>query len=227
MQGSRMFSWVEQSEMDGSIHTSRQAWQALLTRLSLEDKTGTYRQLVNAYTGNDRHYHSLTHIADCLTQLSENRELAERPDEVALALWFHDAVYNWRSSTNEADSAEWAGRFLSQQDGDETLANRVQKLIMATCHGATMTAHLDRDEALIGDIDLSILGRDAETYNEFEAGIRREYRWVPKPIYRRKRREVLQWFLGRERIYLTDAFDKLYGAPARANLKRAIAALRS
>lgn len=205
--------------------TTAENWLALLARLELEDASGTYDALVGAYTARSRHYHSLVHIADCLEQLSEHLALAEQPDEIALALWFHDAIYNWRSSTNEADSADWALRFLSGQNADASLGERIAALIMATCHGAGDAGGLAGDAALIVDIDLSILGRDHETYDRFEANIRKEYRWVPLPVYRTKRREVLHWFLDRERIFLTDVFEDKFGAVARENLERAIAGL--
>ena len=47
------------------------------------------------------------------------------------------------------------------------------------------------------DIDLSILGRNRQDYDLFEERVRKEYKWVPGPLYRRKRIEVLESFLKR------------------------------
>lgn len=82
------------------------------------------------------------------------------------------------------------------------------------------------DETLVVDIDLSILGRDAPRYDEFEQRVRKEYRWVPLVLYRRKRIEILESFLKRPRIYGTDHFHARYEEQARRNLQRAIQTLR-
>ena len=73
------------------------------------------------------------------------------------------------------------------------------------------------------DIDLSILGRAPDVFEKYEADIRQEYRWVPSVIYNRKRADVLDSFLQRERIYLTQPFFDKYEKPARENIEKSIA----
>ena len=130
----------------------------------------------------------------------------DRSDTLGLAFWFHDAVYNWRSKTNEADSAAWATEFLKGCDAPEELASNVHGLIMATQH--FVPEPLVGDQQLMVDIDLSILGRETEVYDRYEAAIRKEYKWVPNVTYRRERRKVLRSFLDRDRIFLNDRFYK-------------------
>ncbi len=72
------------------------------------------------------------------------------------------------------------------------------------------------------DIDLSILGADAETYAAFEVAVRREYRIVPMFIYRKKRMEVLKSFLQRPHIYHNEPFQSEREQQARVNLSNAI-----
>jgi len=196
-------------------------WRALLDRLGLSDLNAiTYAKLVAAYSKPDRHYHSLDHIADCLDQLDACALPAEQSDPIALALWFHDAVYNWRSKTNEADSATWAGEFLNGCDAAQELSTHVIGFIMATRH--FVPEPLVGDQFLIVDIDLSILGRAPDVYDRYEVAIGEEYKWVPKVTYRRERRAVLRSFLERDTIFQTDRFKERFDVPARENLQRAI-----
>jgi predicted metal-dependent HD superfamily phosphohydrolase len=94
---------------------------------------------------------------------------------------------------------------------------------MATRHEALATMP---DAQFVVDIDLSILGATEEAYSRFEENVRKEYRWVPSMIFRRKRAEILQSFLARPTIYSTKPFQARYEAQARRNLESAVAALR-
>jgi predicted metal-dependent HD superfamily phosphohydrolase len=207
----------------GSSRASLAEWIELLGRLGLPASESAYRQLANAYGGPGRYYHNLAHVDDCLDQLTKLELDRADADDLAVALWFHDAVYDWRSSTNEADSARLATRFLTTSGASARLVTVVNELIMATRHSTELAP--SGLSAVISDIDLSILGRDAVDYDRYEAAIAQEYRWVPGPIYRQGRRKILQSFLDRPSIFRTQRFAHAYEAPARANLARAITAL--
>jgi predicted metal-dependent HD superfamily phosphohydrolase len=62
----------------------------------------------------------------------------------------------------------------------------------------------------------------AERFDEYDRQVRREYRYVPQFVYRPKRRQVLESFLARGRIYTTAAYFDALEQQARANLTRAI-----
>ncbi len=199
-------------------------WKELMARLGLPKSMGTYERLVRAYAEPHRHYHTTEHICACLRQLDGVRDRVGCPDDVELALWFHDAIYDTASSQNELESARWAQRFLLQAGADASWAERIRSHIMATCHASEPET---QDAAWVVDIDLSILGRDEPAYDRFEKAIRAEYVWVPLALYRRKRAEILASFLARRFIYFTEPFKETLEAPARRNLTRAIAALTS
>ena len=145
------------------------------------------------------------------------RALAERPDEVELALWFHDAIYDIKGHHNEQRSADWARDALRDAGVDTGSAQRVHDLVMATRHTAVPSA---QDERLLVDIDLSILGAERARFDECEQQIRREYAYVPGFLFRRKRREILKGFLDRPAIYSTPHFHDRLEARARDNLRR-------
>lgn len=197
-------------------------WQSLMTRLGAAEHRETYDKLRAAYSEPHRFYHTTEHILSCLDRLDEAAGLAGSLEEVETALWFHDAVYALRAQDNERKSADWASAFLGQAGVAEESCARIHGHIIATEHDA---APADPDSALVVDIDLSILGSPPEDYKVFETNIRREYKWVPGPLYRRKRREVLESFLARPSIYFTDTFRDRYEAAARTNLLSAIRAL--
>lgn len=180
-------------------------------------------QLVAAWSEPQRRYHTVRHLLDCLALLEPALHLAEHPAEVEIALWFHDAILDLKAKDNEARSAEWAEQALSAADIASDVRGRVHDLIMATRHDAQPVA---TDAKLLVDIDLAILGADAERFDEYEVQVRQEYAWVPALLFRRSRREILTGFLARPTIYGTDWFRERFEASARRNLARSIARLR-
>ena len=178
--------------------------------------------LLAAWAEPQRRYHTPQHLRECLDLFARDRALAERPGEVALALWFHDAVYDPRGHGNEAASARWASRVLHEAGAGAVVVERVEALIMATCHDALPSTP---DAQLLVDIDLAILGAEPPRFAEYERQIRDEYGFVPEPMFREKRAEILRAFLERPVLFSTPRYAGRFDAPARANLARAIASL--
>ncbi len=193
-------------------------WRALWADLGSDvDLDSLYQRVVAAYDEPHRAYHGLPHLEHCLEQLDAHREEAEAAGEVELALWFHDAVYRPTASDNEERSARWASSAILDAGLSEELAGRVAALVGATRHDAIPEG---ADARLMVDVDLSILGSPPEAYGRYEEAVRREYRWVPGFIFRRKRRSILGSFLERDAIFTTEPFRERYEAQARSNLRR-------
>lgn len=168
-----------------------------------------------------RHYHTLSHLDACLRELDGTRDLAVRPSEVQLALWFHDAIYrSWRRD-NEQQSANLAVRTLRAASIESV--ERIRQMILATTHRDEPFAG---DTALVVDIDLTILGSSPEIYSQFERAIRREYWWVPRARYVAGRGKILAALLGRSSIYQHDRFYEKYEQQARANITAALEQLK-
>ena len=200
----------------------RERWTALMGRLGIGENPDTFERLRGAYSEKHRHYHTSDHINHCLAELDQTRQDAREPDELEVALWFHDAIYATRSSKNEAKSARWATDFLAKNGVDPARVGRIGGLIMATVHAAPSR---EQDAMLLVDIDLSILGADRDTYARFEENVRKEYSWVPLLLFRRTRAGILQSFLDRPSIYGTARFRDRLETSARENIRWAIANL--
>lgn len=221
-------------------------WAQMMAAMDLPAGLDCFQALLKAYAEPHRHYHTLSHILAMLTHLDAVKSIVRldrvdeanekrQPDgiadipplgnvyELALAIWFHDAIYKPFSNTNEADSAAWAERFLREHGYPDVGIARVHRLIMVTEHGVDLDTD---DEKLMVDIDLSILATAPEVYDVFEVNIRKEYRKVPGFVFRKKRKALLQMFLDQQRIYHTDYFFSQLEQRARENLHRAIMNLK-
>ena len=197
-------------------------WQSLWRDLAGAAPAQEFAALTSRYAESHRHYHTAQHINECLAHFDGAYTCCEHPPEVELALWFHDAIYEPRAKDNEEKSADWAVRVMRESGMPLDAQTRVRALIMTTCHDALPET---ADEQVLVDIDLSILGADAARFDEYEAQVRAEYRWVPGFLFRRKRREVLEGFLARESIYATTHFRNQLEKKARDNLARSLARL--
>lgn len=178
-----------------------------------------------AWSEPHRHYHTLQHLAECLDWMArpEVRALATHPHEIVLALGFHDVVYDVHRSDSEQRSAELAAQVLGDAGVSPEAVDRIVTLVLDTRHDAAATTP---DGALLVDIDLSILGADADRFAEYDAQIRAEYTHVPEADYRAGRGRVLQRFLERATVFSTTGFRTRLEALARANLRAAIRALQ-
>lgn len=200
----------------------RERWLSMLERLGCPNLSGRFDQVLAAYSEPHRAYHDSRHVRECLALLDEMRDACERPDEVELAIWLHDVVYRPARSDNEWKSAEVAADWLGECGAEAPVVARIRNLILATRHTAEPST---RDEEVLVDIDLHILGADPERFDEYEAQVREEYRWVPGPLYRRRRASILRGFQAREPLYRTALCRDRFEEQARSNLRRSIEAL--
>ena len=143
---------------------------------------------------------------------------------VQAAIYWHDAIYDPTSNTNEADSAALMVERL-QGRADPQLISDANDLIVATANHDVpqdMDDDLAKDCALFLDMDMSILGADPDLFDIYDQAIREEFLTIPDAIYRPRRAEVLAGFLNRKNLFLTDAYRRSHDTKARDNLKRAI-----
>ncbi|WP_299700849.1 hypothetical protein [uncultured Pontibacter sp.] len=197
----------------------RSEWEALCRSYTSDESLirQLWDELEKAYTAKDRHYHNLKHIAYML-ELADRYELeSPRQDLLYFAIFYHDIVYKATRSDNEEKSAAIAAERLHRLGIPEADLLLLKEMIIAT------KAHLTHTDELVNlllDLDLAILGADAERYDRYSQGVRKEYSIYPDLIYKPGRRKVLQHFLSQDHIYKTPAFQEAFDEKARANLKR-------
>lgn len=177
------------------------------------------------YNEPHRHYHNVDHVIHCLKEFQEARHLAENPNVVEFSLFEHDVIYDPRdvNGGNEGLSAELAVEHCRELGFPEVFAEKVSKFVRATAHLSTNHVYgSNRDIDLILDIDLAILGQSEEIFEEYNKGIEKEYSWVKEKygeeFYRERRAKVLEKFLKKKPLYLTDHFRDKYEEKAKENL---------
>jgi predicted metal-dependent HD superfamily phosphohydrolase len=202
----------------------QQRWCELWTELKAKgDPLPSFQLLGEHYSEPHRAYHNLRHIKECFEELDSVVNEAKDHAALALALWFHDVIYDPHRSDNEEQSAALMLKTCAEAGISERTLSSSHALILAT-KAHTGSGH--PDIPLIVDIDLSILGKNPERFDEYENQIRQEYSWVPQQVFSAKRAEILQNFLRRPVIYATELFRQKYEEQARRNLSGSIAKLR-
>ena len=197
----------------------------LLTEGDLSDTLGTdaARQLVVAQTLSrygeaHRRYHDTAHVlvvaSRCLA-LCRMIPSVDR-DAVLWAAVFHDAIYDPRSSTNEADSAALATEELRSVGVDAAVVDEVGRLILLTA--GHEVAEGDHNGAVLVDSDLAVLGGNLEEYACYVDGVRREYSFVPDDAWRVGRSQVLMNLLALPRLYTTRTMQP-HEVVARENMR--------
>ncbi|MFO1124926.1 MAG: hypothetical protein U1E25_06365 [Methylocystis sp.] len=191
-----------------------------------------------AYREPQRGYHDWGHIGDLLAKLDQLKSLAVRPDLIAAAIFWHDAVYVTRDgdgllrpdAENVRASAE---RFARHSKFDPMESAAIHDLIMATANhldARAPTEHypgFSRDLDLFLDLDLSSLGAPWPTFARNLELLRFEYNWVPEPLFCLGRLQMIETFAARgNRLYRRDETRKLWSKQAHENLWRAQDELR-
>ena len=176
-----------------------------------------YGFLIQSYSEPQRHYHTLDHVEDCLQKCAKFENEITDLKSFQTALLYHDLFYDPKRKDNEEKSAEYAFKLLERLNF--TNSQKVKDLILLTKHPSIPKS---KDEKLLLDIDLSILGEGPKVYEFYEENIRQEYIHVPKIMYSFGRKKLLKKFLKQQRLFHTDYFFQEYEQQAQENLKWAV-----
>ncbi|WP_201548085.1 hypothetical protein [Psychrobacter sp. Pi2-1] len=186
-----------------------------------------WQDIVTRYGELQRAYHTLNHIEQLLVQFENIKHYLAEPHITALALYYHDVIYDPTRSDNELKSADFATDALSPYLSPEQ-CRQIHALIMMTAnHKIDTLVDSDKynDAAYLLDMDLSILGAPWPTYRQYAKAIRQEYAHVADDSYRDGRTAVLQGLLAHPKLYLTDHYCNQLETQARDNIKYELASL--
>jgi predicted metal-dependent HD superfamily phosphohydrolase len=185
------------------------------------DRRQVFEDLRCRYCEPHRIYHRCTHLVHCFQQLDLAYALAQDPDAVEMALWFHDAIYTPGSSENEKESAELFVR-AAEDHFRPSFVRKVYDLIIATTHKELAQ---DCNEQFVTDIDLSSLGADWEEFLRDTKALRGEHADSSDAVYYIAHAKFLTSMLQRPRIFGTEFFYGRYEQRARENITRLLAIL--
>jgi predicted metal-dependent HD superfamily phosphohydrolase len=173
-----------------------------------------------------RHYHTWEHAVACVERLKTFP--SAQPRIVFLALVFHDAIYVPGRTDNEQASAALA-RDTLQATCTVTAAelDAIERMILATRDHHGLSGTLSADEAVILDLDLSILGASREEYARYARAVHDEY--VPAAAteaqFRIGRTEFLRKMLAMPHVFITAEGRHRWDTAARGNIAREITEL--
>ncbi|WP_294216521.1 hypothetical protein [uncultured Chryseobacterium sp.] len=175
-----------------------------------------WSEIENLYTEKSRYYHTLEHLEHMLRELDSVKDRIQDTDLVSLSVFYHDAVYDASSKSNEKKSAALAEKRLGQLQLNPAALRQITEQIIATqLHECSDSA----DTNYLLDADLSVLGKDSAIYQEYAEKIRKEYSIYPDFLYRPGRKKVLRHFLDMDRIFKTEEFIMKYEHQARENIR--------
>lgn len=211
------------AQWHSAVDGGRGAGQAHGAWAASED---TFLRLLARYREAHRHYHTVTHLTAVLTTAEELMAQVDVDDPAAvrLALFFHDAVYDPRSTTNEAASAALARAALAPLGLPRTRTDAIERLILSTVDHQPPSGCDAGAAAVVLDADLAILSAEPAQYAAYVAGVRAEYGHVDESGWRSGRAAVLQRLLERPTLYRCAPMAGR-DARARANLAAELAGL--
>lgn len=199
-----------------------------LTALNTDVKTveakTLWQDIAVRYNETQRAYHTLEHLTQLFAQFEQVQKYLHEPHIIALALYYHDVIYEPTRTDNELQSAEYAVEALGHYLSAEQCQHIYALIMMTASHQLDELADSEKisDAAFLLDMDLSILGSVWSNYEKYAQAVRQEYSHVPITDYRMGRTKVLAGLLAHPRLYLTDYYFEQLEAQARDNIKREI-----
>ncbi len=211
-----------------AVQTMIQIWCGI--RLDAKEITiKWFANLLSLHSRQDRAYHTFCHIEEMIGYLDIlfpkddnswrdgiSSDEAKAYDVVTLlSIFFHDSIYDGKSSTNEEDSLCLYQTFEkevyhyileNQHNNDHEIpiqwqfSNQLSIFILATKSHTIDYIKLDEDKCLkflkaFLDADMAVLGKHDDAYDHYASLIRKEYIHVPHKLYCEKRAEVLHSFV--------------------------------
>lgn len=175
-----------------------------------------YRDLKKRYSEGNRYYHTPAHIEHCLNLFDLARDKMDDPDAVEMSIWFHDVIYDARSSDNEEKSAAYFAKVCGN-DVDNQFKSKVHDLIIVTIH---KELPLTPDEKYLVDIDLSSFGLPWNKFLKDSEAVRKEFRHLSDEEFYPAQKKFLESLVSRKHFCFTKFFRDRHEERARKNIAR-------
>ena len=205
----------------------------------------THKFLLKEYRQKHRHYHNYAHICHVLDTIHDHSDKFSNIQAAELAANFHDVVYEvgdkydyneQRSCIVFLEKIEEDNPNIKYDRNDHDFMTVELALIMIGCtHGHTLdrirnyeqlTPEQIEDIKMFLDADIKILAESEDKVLQFESDIRKEFSIYSDVDYTLGRIKVLESFLNRRQIYLSE-IGKPWEQKARKNLHFLIDVLKS
>lgn len=178
-------------------------------------------ELLERWGEDSRKYHSRTHLLAVLEALDILTDPALPARTVALAAWFHDAVYEGVAGRDEEESALLAtDRLTAARLAPDDVAE-VARLVRLTAEHNPKPG--DHAGALLCDADLSVLGGDEQSYALYLAAVREDYAHVSDDDFAKGRAAVVRHLLSLDPLFHSERAKALWLDAARRNLTAELA----
>lgn len=193
----------------------------LISKFSSDEKLKLdyWKEIEQSYSQKSRQYHNLIHLENMIRELGEVKDEIIDYDALLFSVFYHDIIYKATSKDNEEKSAEIAKKRLEKINISNEKIVKIYNQILAT---KSHKRSDDSDTNFLLDIDLAILGKDWNVYENYVHQIRKEYSIYPDFLYNPGRKKVLTHFLEFDAIFKTDYFKEKYEKMARENIQREI-----
>ena len=206
---------------------------AISSYITPENASILWQDIAMRYNEPQRAYHSLQHIQQLFGQFDQVKNNLHEPHIIALALLYHDVIYEPTRSDNELKSAEYAVESLTGYLSAEQCQHIYALIMMTASHQIDKWSNKAKareeysDAAYLLDMDLSILGSSWSVYEHYSHAVRQEYAHVSDDDYRVGRMAVLKELLAHPTLYLTDYYYERLEKQARKNIEHEITLLHA
>ena len=186
-----------------------------------------WQEIAVRYDERQRAYHNAQHIQQLFSQFEQVKHQLSEPHIIALAIYYHDVIYEPTRSDNELKSAEFAVEILEPYLNAEQCQYIYALIMMTASHQLNneMGSDKNSDAAYLLDMDLSVLGMPYSEYEQYAKAVREEYVHVTDKNYQKGRTHVLNQLLAHPTLYITNYYRSRLEAQARDNIKREINSL--
>ena len=104
-------------------------WASAWPALGRPAPAGMQAEQMTAWSEPHRHLHDQRRLRECPALWTRWRDNSPLPDEVAIALWFRDAVYDPQAGSDELNSAAWAARSLARAGAKSDTVQVLQRFV--------------------------------------------------------------------------------------------------